>query len=140
MNDQPVNNPYQPPNQQAQKSQPQGPTTPPTTDGFAIASMILGIIGIITCFLGIIFGGLAVIFGHISISNINKDPQNKNGKGMAIAGLITGYISLLIFIFLIFGSIQSSSSAYEIFKEEFEAELERQSQEEQGLEWTPDQE
>ena len=144
MNDQPVNNPYQSPNQQTPYSQSPEPATPPANDGFAIASMILGIIGLITCFLGIIFGGLAVIFGHLSISRINKSPQIKSGKGMAIAGLVTGYISLLLFIFLVFGSIENGNSAYDLFQEgfqeEFEAELERQRQEEQGRELIPDQE
>ena len=108
--------------------------------------MVLGIIAVITCFLGIIFDSIAVIFGHLSISRINKDPQNKGGKGMAIAGLVTGYIGILIFLALIFSPAGDEGTVYDIFGEsyqeefqkELEEELKRQQQEQREL--IPDQE
>src|ERR1700754_360691 len=63
--------------------------------GFATASLILGIL----CFLGasilIIPTILAIVFGHIAHSRINKDPQNLEGGGLALTGLILGYVSIV---------------------------------------------
>jgi len=145
-------NPYQSPSGSNPYPQPQPQPTglgmhrPPAADGFAITSMVLGIIAIITCFLGIIFGSIAVIFGHLSISRINKDPQNRGGKGMAIAGLVTGYVGILIFLVLVFSPAGDEGNIYNIFGEsfqeefqkEFEEELQRQQQEQREL--IPDQE
>jgi general secretion pathway protein G len=36
----------------------------------------------------------AVICGHLSLSKIKKAPETLGGRGLAIAGLITGYIGL----------------------------------------------
>jgi hypothetical protein len=59
------------------------------TNGFAIASMVLGILWI--WWIGSI---LAVIFGHVALGQIAR--QNQSGRGMAIAGLVLGYIGLLL--------------------------------------------
>ncbi|GAA2618266.1 DUF4190 domain-containing protein [Actinomadura fulvescens] len=61
------------------------------TNGMATASMILGIIGIFTCGFGSI---LAVIFGHVAQSQIRR--TGEGGSGMAVAGLIMGYIMLAL--------------------------------------------
>jgi len=71
-------------------SQPYGQQ--PQTDGKATASLILGILSIL-CFS--IFAGIpAVILGHMSRSNINKSMGRLTGAGMALAGLILGYVSI----------------------------------------------
>lgn len=65
----------------------------PKNDGFAIASLILGILSL---FCGLLTGILSVIFGAISI---NKSRQlNKKSSGMAIAGLILGIVSIVMFV------------------------------------------
>jgi len=68
----------------------------------AVASLALGIISLV--FLGLFAGIPAVICGHVSLSNIKKN-SILTGKGMAIAGLITGYLgitwSLVLFALLI---------------------------------------
>ncbi len=56
--------------------------------------MILGIIWIY--WIGSI---LAVIFGHIALNQIKKTGQT--GRGMAIAGLILGYIGVAIMVVII---------------------------------------
>ena len=57
-----------------------GPTeVKPSTDGFAIASLVFGIIG------GVLF---AVIFGFVALSRIKKSQGRKSGRGLAIAGLV----------------------------------------------------
>lgn len=63
------------------------------TDGGAIASLILGIASIVLC-LNIFTGIPAIITGHISYSKIKKSMGRLKGEGMALTGLILGYLSL----------------------------------------------
>jgi hypothetical protein len=44
---------------------------------------------------------LAVIFGHIALSQIRHTGQG--GRGLAIAGLVLGYVGLALFLLVIFG-------------------------------------
>ena len=64
------------------------------TDGKAIASLILGLMSWILC-LTIFTGIPAIILGHISQSNIKKSMGRLKGEGMALAGLIMGYLSVV---------------------------------------------
>lgn len=63
------------------------------TSGLAIASLICGILGFLTCGLT---GIAAVITGHLAMSSIKRANGALAGNGMAIAGLITGYLSIMI--------------------------------------------
>src|SRR5579864_7882169 len=65
----------------------------PQTDGKAMASLILGILSIL-CF-GLLTGLPAIILGHISRGNIEQSRGRLIGAGMALAGLILGYVSIL---------------------------------------------
>jgi type II secretory pathway pseudopilin PulG len=85
--------PSQQPPQYPAQAQPYRPYQPPKTDGGAIASLILGIASIALC-LNIFAGIPAIITGHISYSKIKKSMGRLKGEGMALTGLILGYISL----------------------------------------------
>ena len=61
----------------------------------AIISMVLGILSFFC--LSILASIPAIILSIIAIVRINK--KNLSGKGYAIAGLITGIISTILFIF-----------------------------------------
>jgi hypothetical protein len=62
----------------------------------AIWSLVLGIISIVGCaFGGIIAGIPAIICGHIGRSRIQNNPSLR-GAGMALAGLICGYLSVAV--------------------------------------------
>lgn len=62
----------------------------PKGSGLAIASLICGILGFCCCVTPI----PAIVCGHIALSQINREPGRYRGRGMAVAGLILGYISL----------------------------------------------
>ena len=65
-----------------------------TRNGLAVASLVLGIISIPT--LGLLGLGAitAIVLGSIALNRIKKEPATHNGKGMAIAGIITSALSL----------------------------------------------
>ena len=63
------------------------------TSGLAIASIICGLLGFLTFGLT---GIAAVITGHIALSAIKRSAGRVGGKGMAITGLVTGYMTLCI--------------------------------------------
>ena len=65
------------------------------TSKSAIVSLFLGIVCAVK--LGILVGIPAVVFGHIAIWQIGNEPKGLKGKGLAIAGLILGYISIALF-------------------------------------------
>jgi len=56
-----------------------------------VASLVLGILGFATWF---ITGIPAVICGHVALSKIKKSRGSLTGGGMAIAGLVMGYLSM----------------------------------------------
>lgn len=60
-------------------------------NGLAVASLVCSIIG---WFIPVILGLLAIIFGHIARGQIRQRKQG--GDGLAIAGLVMGYIQVLI--------------------------------------------
>ena len=62
-------------------------------NGFAITSMVLGILGLFG-----ITALLAVIFGHLALSQIKAAKGWQRGTGMALAGVIMGwgYIAIIV--------------------------------------------
>lgn len=65
--------------------------------GMAIAALVIGILSMTLCCAGGTFLGLAgLILGIVSLA------KNHDGKGMAIAGIITSLIGILVGIFMLF--------------------------------------
>ena len=62
-----------------------------TTNGFAVASLVLGIAVLCT---GIIGGILAVIFGYIALGRIADSNGRQRGRAMAITGIVFGWIAI----------------------------------------------
>jgi hypothetical protein len=74
---------------------PQGYAAPPSTNGSAVASLVLGIVGLLTCgYTFFIAPVLAVVLGVKARRQIRESGQQ--GAGMALAGIITGVIGLVI--------------------------------------------
>ena len=72
------------------------PTSPgqPKTSGLAIWSLVLGILSLF-CF-SVLAGIPAVICGHMALSRIKRSVGFLQGNGLAIGGLVTGYLSIAL--------------------------------------------
>jgi hypothetical protein len=66
---------------------------PKTTNGMAAASMIAGFL-----WLGWLGSICAVIFGHIALSQIKRAEGSQTGHGMAVTGLVVGYLALAVLL------------------------------------------
>ncbi|MFT3788059.1 MAG: DUF4190 domain-containing protein [Tepidisphaeraceae bacterium] len=64
------------------------------SNGYAVASLVLGIIGLPTFFCLAIPSILALVFGGIAYAQASREGSAGTGRGMAIAGLILGLIGL----------------------------------------------
>jgi len=69
------------------------------TVGIAIASLVLGILGFVL--IGPLGAIPAVICGHVAKSKIKRDPEHLTGDGMALAGLIMGYVQIGLMVVMI---------------------------------------
>ncbi|HOA63151.1 MAG: DUF4339 domain-containing protein [Verrucomicrobia bacterium] len=72
---------------------PSEPRTPPQS-GLAITSLVLGILSL-AC-LGLLAGIPAIICGHKARGRARRAPAQYGGAGLALAGLIMGYVSLAV--------------------------------------------
>jgi hypothetical protein len=68
------------------------PGVVPRTSGLAISSLILGILGIITCGISSLVG---IILGSVALAQIKKSGGQLKGEGLAIAGLCVSGLFLL---------------------------------------------
>lgn len=79
------------------------------TSGVAIASMVCGLVGLLGCiFFWGILGIPAVVCGHMAMHSIANSPVPVAGRGMAITGLIMGYLQILMMLGMI-GAIIAGS-------------------------------
>jgi hypothetical protein len=110
--------PYNPPTQQTEWTPPPAPISnwqdqglgtntpfqPPIAaqgqnQTLAIVSLVTGILSIICC--GAFAGIPAIITGYLAKNNINANPDQYTGRGMATAGMIMGGISIFFTILYI---------------------------------------
>jgi hypothetical protein len=70
---------------------PSQPVRRATTNGFAVAALVLGLSAFCTWTIG---GILAVVFGNIALSRIDAAQGAEKGRGLAIAGIVLGWIAI----------------------------------------------
>jgi hypothetical protein len=66
------------------------------SNGYCVASLVLGIIGIPTA-CSVILPLLAILFGLIGYTQVSKN-EGEGGKGMAIAGMVCGAVGVIVMI------------------------------------------
>ena len=74
--------------------------TPPTygvapkTNGMAVASLVLGLVGLVAC--GFVTGIPAIITGFMGRTRIRESNGAETGEGLATAGIITGFVGTFL--------------------------------------------
>lgn len=89
--------------------------------GMAVASLVLGIVGLVTC---CCYGVMAIVLGAIGLILGIISRKHGNNEGVSLAGIILSSISLALgiffFIYIVLVMIGAMSSGlYEEFYEEF---------------------
>lgn len=83
------------------------PQTPPgggymvqkKEQGLAIGALVCGVLGLLCCS---VFTGIpAIVLGLMAMNKEKSDPARYTGKGMAIAGIALGSVSILFFLLYI---------------------------------------
>ena len=79
--------------------------TVPTTNGLAIVSLVFGVLGwTLLPLIGMI---VAIITGHIALGQVRRSDGAETGEGLAIAGLVLGYLALAVgfiaLVMIVFG-------------------------------------
>ena len=75
--------------------------TPPPADGLAIGSLISGVF--------ICIGSIpAVIMGHLALGRIARSNGAKGGRGIAIAGVILGWVGTALLLLIVLGIIANA--------------------------------
>jgi prepilin-type processing-associated H-X9-DG protein len=69
------------------------PSTPSKTSGLAVTSLVLGILGLLTCGLTSLVG---LVLGIVALVRINKSQGQLRGQGLAIAGTAISAVFLLL--------------------------------------------
>ncbi len=86
-----------------------------TSNGMATASLVLGIIGILTIFFGgsVILGALAIILALLSRGSGSMSRPAGIGMGLGIAGILLG----IFVIISMFAYVFTSSDAQEMYRD-----------------------
>lgn len=101
------------------------------SNGMAIASLVLGIIGLVTfwaCGFGAIPGLVAVVLGILGLQAANKLPGQPQ-RGLAIAGIVTGGLAVLVgvgFFLVMVVFANEAESDLERIQRDLEEQLENQ--------------
>lgn len=108
----------------------------PQTPGLAIASLVCGLVGLLgffACWVPGLVGIGGIICGHMALKKIKGNETQYIGKGLAIGGLVTGYLATLCVVvsaIVILGifvvskrASDSSSSELESLKQSITTEM-----------------
>jgi hypothetical protein len=80
---------------------------PSHTSGLAVASLVCGILWLY--WLGSI---LALVFGYVAKSQIDRSHGSQTGRGMAVAGIVLGWVGVgFLVLFIVLGILSSAMSS-----------------------------
>jgi Na+/melibiose symporter-like transporter len=104
---------------------PLGTSSGSGSNGLAVAALVVGIISLIGIFCfgvgGILFGLVAVVLGVLGMKKANAQPGAPQ-KGLAIGGIVTGALGLLIGIVILVFFVVVGSTADDI-QTDFESDF-----------------
>src|SRR5262249_26815510 len=94
------NSPLDGPSQACPQCVPSSISASPSLDGKAVLSLFLGALSIVP--LSLFAGVPARVLGHLSRASVRKSQGRLKGKGLALAGMIMGYMSLALLPVVLF--------------------------------------
>lgn len=74
-------------------------TPAPRLGTWALVSMICGVVSVVS--FQWILAVLAIVFGFVGLNEVKKSAGTVEGRGFAIAGIVTGFISVAITLVII---------------------------------------
>lgn len=76
------------------------PYMPPRNNGLAVASLVLGIIGLVTscCLVGVLPAIPGLILGLTGYFHARRSGGREKGAGLAVAGIILSAIAIVVFL------------------------------------------
>ena len=83
------------------------------SQGMAIAALVCGILGLLGC---LPVGIVGIVLGIVALARISREPRRYRGTGMAIGGICTGGVGLLMMPLMIAILLPSLSRARELSK------------------------
>jgi len=87
---------------------PYGYAGPPTTNGLAVTSLILGLVGPFTCGVGSV---VAIVLGFVAREQIKRSWGRETGSGMATAGIILGFLAAAFWLVLMIVAVVDSAGS-----------------------------
>jgi hypothetical protein len=79
---------------------------PPRTNGMSVAALVLGILGVYP--LWVIGPILALTFGFVGKSQIDRSNGAQKGRGMAIAGIVLGFVGVAVAVGVIIAAVNGA--------------------------------
>jgi Domain of unknown function (DUF4190)/GYF domain 2 len=76
---------------------------PVPTSGMAIAGLVCSVLGLFCC--GPLFSTVGLILSVLALSQINQNPSQYAGKGIAVAGIVLALVGYAIFALLLLTGI-----------------------------------
>ncbi|MFL5798900.1 MAG: DUF4190 domain-containing protein [Actinomycetota bacterium] len=80
------------------------------TNGLAVASLVLGIVGVLVALLAIP-EILALIFGLVALGQIRRSSGTLGGRGLAIAGVSLGGVGIALFVIVVISLATNNHSS-----------------------------
>jgi hypothetical protein len=68
------------------------PQATQSTNGYAVAALVLGITGLVI--VPLIGSVLALVFGYMARSEIDRSGGTQGGRGLAVAGIVLGWVGV----------------------------------------------
>lgn len=92
-----------------------GATPPPAgRSGLALASMVVGIVGLLACFT-VVPSVVALVLGVVALRQIARSAGARSGRGMAVAGVVLGALGVVVGAVLVAVAIREFSSTTSIY-------------------------
>ncbi|NLG59364.1 MAG: DUF4190 domain-containing protein [Gammaproteobacteria bacterium] len=66
------------------------------TSALAVISLVTGILGVLP--VPLLASIVAVVTGHLARAEIRREPGRYDGDGMAVAGLVLGYLMIALWL------------------------------------------